>query len=103
VQTGRLKGGKTYQRGYDEIMARRAADFPRLERVEVLKYEVMYQGSEGGEASFGARYSMDFHWRDGRVTREHNINECYRVRQQPGGKRWAIVRNDDYQSRICYQ
>lgn len=103
VQTGRLKGGRTYQRGFDEIMARRAADFPRLDRVEVLKYEVMYQGSEGGEASFGARYSMDFHWRDGRVTREHNINECYRVRRQPGGERWAIVRNDDYQSRICYQ
>ena len=103
VQTGRLKGGATYQRGYDEIVQRRRADFARLERVEVLRYEVMYQGSEAGEASFGARYSMDFHWRDGKVTREHNINECYRVRQQPGGGRWVVLRNDDYQSRICYQ
>ena len=103
VQTGRLKGGATYQRGYEQIVERRRADFARLERVDVLKYEVMYQGSEGGEASFGARYSMDFHWRDGRVTREHNINECYRVRRQPGSERWAVVRNDDYQRRICYQ
>lgn len=103
VQTGRLRGGKTYHRSFDEIMARRAADFPRLDHVEVLKYEVMYQGSEADEASFGARYSMDFHWRDGRITREHNINECYRVRRQPDGPRWTIVRNDDYQSRICYQ
>ena len=46
---------------------------------------------------------MDFHWRDGSVTREHNINECYRVRRQADGAHWAIVRNDDYQSRICYQ
>jgi ketosteroid isomerase-like protein len=103
VQTGRLKGGGSYQRGYEQIVERRRADFARLERVDVLKYEVMYQGSEGGEASFGARYSMDFHWRDGRVTREHNINECYRVRRVAGSERWAIVRNDDYQSRICYQ
>ena len=103
VQTGRLKGGATYERGYDEIVARRRADFARLDHVDVLKYEVMYQGSEGGEASFGARYSMDFHWRDGSVTREHNINECYRVRKAAGAARWAIVRNDDYQRRICYQ
>ena len=103
VQTGRLKGGGTYQRGYEQIVERRRADFARLARVDVLKYEVMYQGSESGEASFGARYSMDFHWRDGRVTREHNINECYRVRRQADGASWAVVRNDDYQSRICYQ
>lgn len=104
VQTGRLKGGATYRRGFDEIMARRAADFPRLDRVEVVRYEVMYQGSEGSEANFGARYSMDFFWRDGRVTREHNINECYRVRRADGGgNAWKIVRNDDYQSRICYR
>jgi hypothetical protein len=103
VQTGRLKGGGSYQRGYEQIVERRRADFARLARVDVLKYEVMYQGSESGEASFGARYSMDFHWRDGSVTREHNINECYRVRRQADGAHWAIVRNDDYQSRICYQ
>ncbi len=103
VQTGRLKGGATYRRGYEQIIERRRADFARLDRVEVLKYEVMYQGSEGGEASFGARYSMDFFWRDGSVTREHNINECYRVRQVPGSERWTVVRNDDYQRRICYQ
>ncbi len=103
VQTGRLKGGRTYSRGYEQIMERRRADFARLDHVDVLKYEVMYQGSEGQVASFGARYSMDFFWRDGSVTREHNINECYRVRQVPGSERWAVVRNDDYQSRICYQ
>lgn len=103
VQTGRLKGGATYRRGYEQIVERRRADFARLDRVDVLKYEVMYQGSEAGTASFGTRYSMDFHWSDGSVTREHNINECYRVQRQPDGATWAIVRNDDYQSRICYQ
>jgi len=103
VQTGRLKGGSTYSRGYEQIVERRQKDFARLDRVDVVKYEVMYQGSDGKEASFGARYSMDFHWRDGTVTQEHNINECYRVRQVPGSERWTIVRNDDYQSRICYQ
>ncbi len=103
VQTGRLKGGTTYSRGYDQIVERRRSDFARLARVEVLKYELMYQGSDGPQASFGARYSMDFFWADGSVTREHNINECYRVRQVAGSERWAVVRNDDYQSRICYQ
>ena len=37
------------------------------------------------------------------ATRERNINECYKVRQVPDGSRWVIVRNDDYQQRICYQ
>jgi len=101
VQTGRLKGGATFQRRYDEIARRRRADFARLDRVEVLRYEVMYQGSEGDEATFGVRYSMDFSWSDGRVERERNINECYKVRRRD--ERWTIVRNDDYQQRICYR
>jgi len=52
-------------------------------------------------ATFGVRYSMDFHWRDGKVTRERNINECYNVRRLPDEDRWGIIRNDDYQHRIC--
>ena len=103
VQTGRLKQGGTYRRGYEEIAARRRGDFSRLDRVEVSKYEIMYQGSDGALATFGARYSMDFYWRDGKVTRERNINECYSVRQLPTDRRWVIVRNDDYQHRICYR
>ena len=101
VQTGRLKSGKTYSRGYDEIVERRGRDFDRLERVDVLKYEVMYQGSENNRATFGVRYSMDFHWRDGKITQERNINECYNVRLLPDEDRWVIIRNDDYQHRIC--
>ena len=63
----------------------------------------MYQGSDDRQATFGVRYSMDFCWRGGEVTRERNISECYRVRPRPDGSRWAIVRNDDYQQRICYR
>jgi hypothetical protein len=103
VQTGRLKSGGTYRRGYDEIAQRRRADFARVDHVDVLKYEIMYQGSDDRQATFGVRYSMDFYWRDGSVTRERSINECYRVRPHPDGSRWVIVRNDDYQQRICYQ
>ena len=61
----------------------------------------MYQGSEGAEATFGVRYSMDFFWSNGQVERERNINECYKVRRRDD--RWTIVRNDDYQQRICYR
>jgi hypothetical protein len=103
VQTGRLKGGATFQRGYEEIARRRRADFARLDRVDVRRYEVMYQGSAGEEATFGVRYSMDFFWRDGTVDRERNINECYKVRRHATEDRWTIVRNDDYQRRICYR
>ena len=103
VQSGRMKTGTTYQRGYEEIKERRRRDFDRLDRVEVGKYEVMYQGSEGSQATFGVRYSMTFYWKDGRVTQERNISECYRVRALPGEDRWVIVRNDDYQHRICGQ
>lgn len=103
VQTGRFKGGGAYSRGYEEIAQRRRVDFARLDHVEVLKYEIMYQGSDDRQATFGVRYSMDFYWRDGSVTRERNINECYRVRPRPDGSRWVIVRNDDYQQRICYR
>jgi hypothetical protein len=101
VQTVRRKDGSTDSRGYDEIVKRRRRDFARLDHVDVLKYEVMYQGSEGRQATFGVRYSMDFHWRDGDITQERNINECYNVRQLPAEDRWVIVRNDDYQHRIC--
>jgi hypothetical protein len=68
-----------------------------------LKYEIMYQGSDDRQATFGVRYSMDVYWRDGTGTRERNIDECYKVRQATDGSRWVIVRNDDYQQRICYQ
>lgn len=100
-QTGRLKRGGSYSRSYDDIVTRRRNDFTRVDRVDILKYEVMYQGSEGREATFGVRYSMDFYWGDGKVTRERNINECYNVRRLPDEDRWVIIRNDDYQHRIC--
>lgn len=103
VQTGRLKGGATYSRGFEEIARRRRGDFARLDHVDVLHYEVMYQGGDEREATFGARYSMDFFWQDGTTTRERNINECYKVRKASDGNSWVIVRNDDYQRRICYQ
>ena len=79
------------------------APYTRLDRVDVRKYEVMFQGIEGGQATVGVRYSMDFFWRDGSVERERNTNECYKVRQLPNEDRWVIVRNDDYQQRICYR
>ena len=47
VQTGRLKQGGTYRRSHDEIAAQRRDNFARLDRVDLLKYEVMYQGSDG--------------------------------------------------------
>ena len=103
VQTGRLKSGAAYRRGFDEIAQRRRGQVLRLDRVDVLKYEVMFQGIEGGQATFGVRYSMDFFWRDRSVERERNTNECYKVRQVPDEDRWVIVRNDDYQQRICYR
>ena len=101
VQTGRWKRGGKYSRGYDEIKNNRTSTFGRLDHADVLKYEVMYQGSEGSEATFGVRYSMDFYWLNGKVTRERNINECYKVRKHPSEERWLIIRNDDYQHRIC--
>lgn len=103
VQTGQFKSGATFTRGYAEIAEHRRRDFARLDHVDVTKYEVMYQGSEGDEATFGVRYSMEFHWRDGTTKLEHNISECYRVREVANEQRWVIVRNDDYQHRICYR
>ena len=61
----------------------------------------MYQGSQDTQATFGVRYSMDFYWKDGTSTQEHNVNECYDVRRVSEQDRWAIIRNDDYQHRLC--
>ena len=44
VQTGRYKNGRPYSRGHDEIAKRRRSNMAELDRVDVLKYEVMYQG-----------------------------------------------------------
>lgn len=100
VQTGQLKNGRAYSRDYDAIRENRRALFPRLERVHVRNYEVMFQGVEDGTATFGVVYSMDFRFRDGRLLQEHNVKECYKVRKGADGL-WRIIRNDDYQQRIC--
>lgn len=101
VQTGKLKKGGNFRRGYDEIAAKRREVFAKLEGVTVDKYEVMYQGTDTDRAKFGVRYSMNFHWKDGKISTERNINECYSVRRLVDENRWVIVRNDDYQRRIC--
>jgi hypothetical protein len=100
VQTGRFRDGRTFSRGYDEIEANRRQLFPRLHNVTVRNYEISFQGLEDNIATFGVVYNMDFTFRDRRVIREHGIKECYKVRQHPGGD-WKIIRNDDYQQRIC--
>jgi hypothetical protein len=101
VQTGRFKDGRSYSRGYDEIKAKRQDDFRRLAKVDVLNYEVMYQGGDRNRAVFGVRYNMDFHYRDGHTTSERNMKECYVVRREQSTQRWLIEKNDDYQRRIC--
>jgi hypothetical protein len=104
VQTGRYKSGGTYERGLTEIARNRRALFARLGRVEVGKYEVMYQGGDQKRAVFGVRYSMDFEFTDGTKPKsEHGINECYVVEPHESESRWVIVRNDDYLARLCEQ
>jgi hypothetical protein len=100
VQTGVMKGGRRFSRGYGEIAENRRKLFPRLDAVVVKNYEVMFQGTQASIATFGVRYSMEFRFKDGRVTRETNVKECYAVGQDDAGA-WRIVRNDDYQARIC--
>ena len=102
VQTVLLKNGTRISRGYDEIARKRREQFPRLDRVNVLNYEVMYQGGTETEATFGVRYSMDFEFNSPRKTvREHNKKECYKVAYNHRLERWQIIRNDDYLQRIC--
>lgn len=102
VQTILYKSGRRVARGFAEIAAQRPRQFQRFARVDVLNYEVMYQGGDETEATFGVRYSMDFHHKDGRpAIREHNVKECYKVRFNETVGRWQIIRNDDYQQRIC--
>lgn len=100
VQTGLMKDGRRYSRGYGEIAENRRKLFPRLDEVVVQNYEIMFQGTEDSVSTFGVRYTMEFHFKDGRVTRETNVKECYAVSPNEQGL-WQIVRNDDYQARIC--
>ena len=101
IQTYR-QGGKRHTRTYGEIAAERRRLFPRLSHVDVVNYEVMYQGGDQGEAVFGVRYSMEFHFKSGRrPIKEYNVKECYKVRFSKTVQRWQIIRNDDYQRRIC--
>jgi hypothetical protein len=100
VQVGLYRDGRTFSRDYDEIAEQRSKLFPRLQSVIVRNYEITFQGFDKDTGTFGVVYNMDFFFKDGRVIREHDIKECYKVRQQPSGD-WKIVRNDDYQQRIC--
>ncbi|MGI9318399.1 MAG: caspase family protein [bacterium] len=101
-QTYQKKSGERVSRRYSEIEAKRRQQFPRLEQVDVINYEVMYQGGNEEEATFGVRYSMDFHFSDrDSAIREHNKKECYKVSFNSSADRWQIVRNDDYLKRIC--
>lgn len=101
VQTILYKSGKRVARRYGQIVSQRSKQFPRLARVDVINYEVMYQGGDEREGVFGVRYNMDFHFKSGRVIRERSKKECYRVRFNAGLQRWQIIRNDDYLQRIC--
>jgi len=102
IMTGRYKSGRTYSRGYKDIEKHRRKQFLKLlKRAEVDKYEVMYQGSDGKYATFGVRYSMNFYWKNNKISKEKNINECYKVTQLPDSMRWVIIRNDDYQQKMC--
>ena len=101
-QTFLKKSGERVSRRFDEIESRRRQQFPRLNQVDVINYEVMYQGGSEEEATFGVRYSMDFHFSDReQPIREHNKKECYKVRFNSEVSRWQIIRNDDYLKRIC--
>ena len=101
-QTFLKKSGERISRRYNEIENRRRQQFPKLTFVDVINYEVMYQGGSEEEATFGVRYSMDFHFADReQPIREHNKKECYKVRFNSNLNRWQIVRNDDYLKRIC--
>ncbi len=101
-QTFLKKSGERVSRRFSEIASKRRQQFPRLAQVDVVNYEVMYQGGNEDEATFGVRYSMDFHFTDrASPIREHNKKECYKVRFNSEVDRWQIVRNDDYLKRIC--
>jgi len=102
VQTFLRKSGVREARDYEGIVTKRRQQFPKLQQVDVLNYEVMYQGGNEEEATFGVRYSMDFHFINSSATvREHNKKECYKVRYNSTADRWQIIRNDDYLKRIC--
>jgi len=103
IMTGRYKSGRTYRRNYKRIKKHRWNQFNNLlDRAEVLKYELMYQGSDGNDAVFGVRYSMDFFWKNNKISKEKNISECYKVTQSPySNNQWVIIRNDDYQYKMC--
>lgn len=101
IQTGIYKSGKPYTRGFNEIEENRRKIFPKLDSVDVSKFELMYQGFSGRVATFGVRYSMIFKWKSGKVTKDTNVNECYQVANTSVDPRWRIIRNDDYQKELC--
>ena len=96
-------GGGTYRRGYEQIVERRRADFAKLDHVDVLEVRghVPGQRFRRGELRRALQHGLS-------LARRQRHARAQRQRVLPrapagGRRRWTIVRNDDYQSRICYQ
>jgi hypothetical protein len=94
-----IQYSRQFRRDRDEILQKRRKDFRRFDRVEVLGYEVAYAGFRNETAHFNVKYSMRFHFKDGRILDEDQIGERYETRYVPAAGRWQISVNQDYMSK----
>lgn len=83
-------------RDFKGIREKRAKDFQKYSKVEVLGYQVHYAGSTGDAAELGASYYMNFYGKDGTVIKEHGILESYKVKYSKEAGQWQIIENRDY-------
>lgn len=84
-------------RNYQEILTSRQSLFNRLNSVKVLRYEILDLKTKGNDfATLNVKYSMDFHFKDGKTISETNIVEKYVLKFTDSEKRWLILKNFDY-------
>lgn len=84
-------------RSYQDILKRRQSLFSRLSSVKVINYEISDLKIESnGLATLNVRYSMDFHFKDGKKISEKDIVEKYVLKFAENEKRWLILKNFDY-------
>jgi len=69
--------------------------FNRLRSVSVEYTDINYIESIGDVNVFENIYTMEFRFKSGKIVREENDRETYRVRCDPDKKRWVIARNTD--------
>lgn len=81
---------------FEELKAKRESLFPRLSKVSVDYYVIQDTEVMNKQAVVTVRYSMTFHFKNGKIIKEEEVTEVYTLAFDEAKGKWFIQENRDY-------